>query len=333
MSIKNLHLGLCCINTELRHSKPSIFPNRTCRLNTANNKGLKYVQDLALQNVQDVIKMMIWNYENGIHSYRLSSDMFPHAGNPRYGKDRKKGPRYSLKFAKKVLRKIGKLAFHLKQRLSMHPGQYNQIASPSENVFQNTILDLSMHTRILDMIEKKHNFGENRAIICIHGGGVYGNKEATIQRWLERFPLLPENVRSRIALENCEKCYSTEDCLRICEALNIPMIFDHHHYKCYSILHPNEEQKSIKTLMPRILKTWERRGLKPYFHLSEQGSGKIGHHSDFITKIPKCFFKIGVKATLDIEAKAKEQAILQLVKKYAGKASYNELTNSAKKSP
>lgn len=318
MSVNNIELGLCCINTVLRKQKPSIFPNRTCRLKTADNgeEGHNHVKSLALQNVKDVIDILEWNQEHGITAYRLSSDMFPHAGNPRYGIYRKKGPRYSLRFALKILRKIGETAYRYGHRLSMHPGQYNQIASPNENTFRNTKLDLSHHARILDLIEEKHEWGEKRAIICIHGGGVYGDKQKTIKRWIERFKQLDENVQSRIALENCEKCYSVEDCLQICKALNIPLIFDVHHYNCYSLLHPEEKQRSPEELLPEILDTWKKRGLKPYFHISEQGSGKIGHHSDYIEEIPEYLLNIDVPITLDVEAKAKEQAILKLVKKY-----------------
>ena len=316
MSIRNLELGLCCINTTLRERKPTVFANRTCRLKTAQEKGMDHVKSLVIQNLRDVILILEWNHAHNITSYRLSSDMFPHAGNPRYGKTRRKGPRYSLKFAKPYLRDVGIRAHSLNHRLSMHPGQYNQIASPTQSVFDNTVLDLSYHARVLDLIERGRDWGDRRAIICIHGGGMYGDKETTIRRWIDRFKTLPANVKSRIALENCEKCYSSEDCLRICEELNIPHIFDTHHYSCYSLLHPDEKQSSPDSLMPRILRTWQRRGLKPYFHISEQGTGRTGHHSDYIDTIPDYMLNIPVPVTMDVEAKKKEKAILKLVEKY-----------------
>ena len=318
----DIDLGLCCINTVLRKQKPSVFANRTCRLKTALEKGVKYVQNLAIQNISDVLKILDWNYEYGIRSYRLSSDMFPHINNPRFGTDRfnkkgmKLGTRYSLSFAKSILRQIGEKAHKYGIRLSFHPGQYNQIASPSETVFENTVRDLSAHARILDIIEKNIDVGKNKAIICIHGGGVYNDKEKTIKRWLNRFHTLPSGVKDRICLENCEKCYSTSDCLRICNTLNIPLIYDIHHYNCYTLLHPNEKQQEPQQLMPLVLSTWHKRNLKPYFHISEQGSGRVGHHSDFVKSIPDYILNIGEPITLDVEAKAKEQAILQLKNKY-----------------
>lgn len=310
-------LGLCCINTVLRNKKPSIFPNRTCRLATAQKKGVEYVKELALQNVKDVLTILEWNKKHGIRSYRLSSDMFPHINNPKFdtGYD-KKGMKYSLKFVRPILMKIGRKSQEYGIRLSFHPGHFNQIASPREEVFEKTITDLYVHAKILDIIEKDLDLGENKGILCIHGGGIYGDKKKTIKRWVKRFMKLPKCIKNRICLENCEKCYSSDDCLYLAERLNIPHIFDIHHYNCYNKMHKNETQTTIAELLPRIFATWHKRNLKPYFHISEQGSGKIGHHSDYVNTLPSYILKTTYPLTIDIEAKAKEQAVLLLARKY-----------------
>jgi UV DNA damage endonuclease len=314
---KTIDLGLCCINTILRAKKPSIFPNRTCRLATAQQKGVKYVKQLAFQNVKDVLTILDWNKEHGIRAYRLSSGMFPHINNPKFdtGYDRK-GMKYSLKFVRPILMEIGQKAQEYGIRLSFHPDHFNQIASPSKEVFEKTITDLYVHAKIFNSIEKGLDLGQNKGILCIHGGGVYGDKKKTMKRWMKRFIQLPKCARSRICLENCEKCYSSEDCLYLAESLNIPHIFDIHHYACYNKLHKNKTQKPITELLPRILATWHNRNLKPYFHISEQGSGKIGHHSDYVSSLPSYILKTTHHLTIDIEAKAKEQAVLLLSRKY-----------------
>lgn len=312
MSIDHIDLGLCCINMTLRAQKPSIFVNRTCRLATAIEKGLEYIQELTLQNLKDCVKLIEWNHQKGIKSYRMSSDMFPHISNPTFPDHN-----YSLDFAKPLLYEIGAKAYEYRQRLSMHPGQFNQIGAVSEDVFSKTLLELSCHAEILDIIEEDLDFDQNKGIICIHGGGVYGNKEKTIERWCENFYRLPVNVQGRIAIENCEKCYKVEDCLKISKRLNIPVIFDIHHYQCYNMLHPSEEAMDIQKVIRKVFKTWSRRELKPYCHISEQGTGKTGHHSDYITKIPDCFLDAGVEFTLDVEAKMKERAIFKLINYYS----------------
>ena len=98
------------------------------------------------------------------------------------------------------------------------------------------------------------------------------------------------------------------------------MVFDTHHYECYKILHPDEEILEPREYMQRILATWTKREIKPKFHISEQGQGRIGHHSDYIETIPDYLLEIpdkyGVNIDIMVEAKQKEQAILRLYEKY-----------------
>ena len=100
----------------------------------------------------------------------------------------------------------------------------------------------------------------------------------------------------------------------------VPVVFDTHHFECYKQLHPNEEFKPARVYMPYILDTWKRRSIKPKFHVSEQGSGRCGHHSDYIETIPDYLLEIpdkyGVDIDIMIEAKKKELAIFKLYEKY-----------------
>ena len=112
-------------------------------------------------------------------------------------------------------------------------------------------------------------------------------------------------------LENCEKSFSIIDCLEVSEEINIPVVFDTHHYNCYCLLHPDEAFDPPESYIPKILKTWQKRGIKPKFHVSEQGSGRCGHHSDFIETIPNYLLEIpekyGVEIDIMIEAKKKRR--------------------------
>ena len=305
---KGIQLGLCCLNMTLRKEKPSVFCSRSMIVRTINEKGLDVLKEKIKQNIEDLKKMILWNEQNGIKVMRMSSIMFPHISNPRI-------PSYTIDFVKEQLKEVGKLAKKLNHRLTFHPGQYNVIGTPNEKSFQHTIDDLSYHANVMDMMELNQN-----SVMVVHGGGVYGDKEKTIKRWCEQFYKLPKNVQKRLVLENCEKCYSIEDCLRISKIVNIPVVFDTHHYECYKILHPDEKIKEPDYYIPLILKTWQRRDIKPKFHVSEQGAGRCGHHSDYIKVLPKYLLEIPEKydTTIDImiEAKKKELAIFELYKKY-----------------
>lgn len=303
-----IQLGLCCLNTTLRAKREPIYSSRSIQLKTLETKGVEFLKEKIIQNLKDTLTLMDWNEDNGIKVFRLSSELFPHMSNS-------KAPKYDFEFAKDLLIKVGEKSKQLNQRLTFHPGQYNVIGATSKEAFENTIRDLKYHADVLDLMNLDQD-----SVMVIHGGGTYGDKSATKERWCKQFRELPENVRRRVVLENCEKNFSIEDCLEVSEKVNVPVVFDTHHFECYKLLHKDEEFKPAEYYIPLILKTWERRGIKPKFHVSEQGSGKIGHHSDYIETIPEYLLEIPEKYSIEIdimiEAKMKELAIFHLYNKY-----------------
>ena len=305
---KPIQLGLCCLNITLRDQKPTVFASRGMIIRTIKEKGIDELKSRIRQNVLDVLTMMDWNEKNGIKVFRLSSMMFPHKTNPEVED-------YDYDFVKDILKQIGEKSKKYNQRLTFHPGQYNVVGTPNPKVFQKTIEDLKYHADVLDLMGL-----DNNSLMVVHGGGLYGDKEATKARWCEQYMKLPENVRNRLVLENCEKCFSIQDCLDISEKVNIPVVFDTHHYTCYNQLHPDETLQPADYYIPLILDSWARRGIKPKFHVSEQGSGRCGHHSDYIEVIPEYLLEIpkkyGIHIDIMIEAKKKELAIFKLYKKY-----------------
>jgi len=324
---KPVQLGLCCINTKLRAQKPPVFASRKMIIRSVEEKGIHVLKEKITQNLMDVLTMMDWNEANGIKVLRLSSELFPHKSNPKV-KD------YTFDFAEPLLVEIGKRAKLYRQRLTFHPGQYNVVGTPNEKCFIQTCHDLKYHADVVRLCD----IDELSPVIVVHGGGVYGDKENTIKRWCEQYYKLDEDVRKYLVLENCEKSFSIEDCLHISNIVNIPVVFDTHHYACYCKLHPAESFKPADQYIPDILNTWKRRGMKPTFHVSEQGSGRTGHHSDFIETIPEYLLEIphtyGVHIDIMIEAKMKEQAIEKLYTKYPSiklsfHSSHTLLRNSA----
>jgi len=304
MNSHKINLGLCCLNTELRAMKPSIFNSRSC---TRRTFTVEKAKKLALQNVLDLIPMIEYNQQHNIRCFRLSSDIFPRFTDPEVES-------YTIDFAREELKKAGDLAKLYGMRLLMHPAQWNQVGAKDPKVFEKTIVNLRHQADILDALGCDGN-----GVLIVHGGGVYGDKISTMVRWIKNFPKLPENVRKRLVLENCEKCYSLHEVLCISKVLDmrgytLPVVYDSHHYECYSLLHPKIKQRSLETLLPKVVASWKDR--RVLCHVSNQGSGKCGHHSDFITSFPASFYYmrdvIGVSFDLEVEAKKKEQAIFAL---------------------
>jgi UV DNA damage endonuclease len=80
---------------------------------------------------------------------RMSSDMFPFAAHATYG--------YDLSYCQEELKAVGDLAKKYGHRLTVHPGQLTQLASPKENVVESSVKELecgsSQFQMFLDVID------------------------------------------------------------------------------------------------------------------------------------------------------------------------------------
>jgi len=111
-------------------------------------------------------------------------------------------------------------------------------------------------------------------LINIHAGGVYGDKPAALQRFCRVFPGLSAAVRDRLTLENDDISYTVRDLLPVCEQLAIPLVYDVHHHRC------KPDGLSVEEATILAGGTWQR---------------------------------LGREMTVDIEAKAKELAVVRLM--------------------
>ena len=275
---KPIQLGLCCLNITMKSE--GIYPSRKIIQRIIKRDGIIELKRRVTENLQDLVKMIEWNEEHGIRVFRLSSELFPHYTNP-------KVENYTMEFAYDLLKQVGDTAKKYGHRLTFHPGQYNVVGTPREEMFLKTVLELKYHAQIMNRM----GIGLE-GVMVVHGGGIYGDKEATKKRWIENYKKLPSEITDRLVLENCERAFSIKDCLEVSEGCGVPVVFDTHHFECYKLLHPEEEFKPGEYYMPLILNTWKRKNVKPKFHVSEQGSGRCGHHSDYIETIPNYLMEI-----------------------------------------
>ncbi len=302
-----LRLGYCCINTELKEE--GIFCSRTCRLNTIDKKGFEYVYELIDKNLKDLKKIIEWNYKNKIYVYRMSSEMFPFVSHKRFCDN------FDYDRFLPELKEIGELARKCNQRLTFHPGQFNQLTSLREEVVENTIRDLEAHCKIMEMMNLDKN-----GVIVLHGGTKKNGLEETYKRFDIAFDRLSKECKSRLVLENCEMSFSVKELLPICEKHKIPLVFDFHHHALYN------NNEDISRLIADILKTWDIRDIIPLFHISESRPEvmptdslvKRRAHSDYVENIPSVLlYEYGKREIhIDIEAKMKEKAVEKLYKKY-----------------
>ncbi|KAL8905634.1 MAG: hypothetical protein Q9207_002507 [Kuettlingeria erythrocarpa] len=352
---KGRRLGYACLNTYLRFSNPPVFSSRTCRIASilenrhplrdpnepphatknrpdreqpANHRrGQEFVEQLCLANVRDIPKMLRWNDRYGIKFMRLSSEMFPFASHEEYG--------YKLApFASEALAEAGKVAAELGHRLTTHPGQYTQLGSPRKSVIDNALRDLDYHAEMLSLL-KLPDQQDRDAVMILHLGGVFGDKEATLARFRENYAALPQNVKDRLVLENDDVSWSVHELLPICEELNIPFVLDYHHHNIiFDADQIREGTKDIVDLYPRILATWKRKNITPKMHYSEPCPEALTgrqrrKHSPRVATLPP--LPDGVD--LMIEAKDKEQAVFELMRifKLPGHDLFNDMIPHVRK--
>ncbi|PWY66390.1 UV-endonuclease UvdE [Aspergillus sclerotioniger CBS 115572] len=331
-------LGYACLNTYLRYSNPPVFCSRTCRIAsilenrhplldpsqpphpTKNRpdrnqppdvaRGQSYVEALGLTNARDLVKMLRWNDRYGIKFMRLSSEMFPFASHKEYG--------YKLApFASEVLAEAGRVIAELGHRVSVHPGQFTQLGSPKDEVVESSIRDLEYHSEMLQLLQLPPQ-QDRDAVMILHMGGVFGDKEATLDRFRENYRGLSQDVKNRLVLENDDVSWSVHDLLPICEELSIPLVLDfHHHNIIFDSSQVREGTQDIMPLFDRIKATWTRKSITQKMHYSEPTPSAITNrqrrkHSPRVSTLPPC------DPTMDlmIEAKDKEQAVFELMRTF-----------------
>ena len=300
-----MNLGYACINMTLGEQKPRITTNRSMIKKTFKEKGLEYAGELALQNVRDLFTILQWNNRKGIKLFRVSSDIFPWASE--YGIENL--PQY--KRIEMILQACGNYAKQNGIRVNAHPGPFNVLVSPRENVVKNTITDLEIHGKMFDMMGLEKSPYNN---LNIHCNGVYGDKQSAMDRFCTNFERLSDSVKSRLTVENDDKAsmYSVKDLMYIHERIGIPIVFDYHHHQfCTGDL---SEQEALELAMT----SWPK-GITPEVHYSESkalheenSKLKPQAHSDYIKELPNLY---GNVVDVMVEAKAKELSILPFIKK------------------
>lgn len=178
--------------------------------------GQRYVEELGLANVKDIIKMVRWNDRYNIKFFRLSSEMFPFASHPEYG--------YNLApFASEALAEAGRVIAQLGHRVTTHPGQFTQLGSPRPSVIDNAFRDLEYHDELLSLLKLPEQMNKD-AVMIMHMGGLFEGKEETLQRFRENYAKLKQSIKNRLVLENDDVIWSVHDLLPVCEELNIPLV-------------------------------------------------------------------------------------------------------------
>ena len=290
--------GLCCQFTDALPRFRQATATYVLRLAPALQRN--YLADVVAANAIALLHAIERCAELGIGAFRISSQFVPLATHPTVG-----FRVHDLPNARAILGAYGAardLARLRDVRLSFHPDQFVVLGSARTEVVQSSVREMDHHGAIAALI--------GADTICLHGGGLVGGAEAAGARLLDGIARLGEAARARVALENDDRVWSPAALLPLCDRAGVPFIYDVHHHRCLG------DGTRIGDVTAAAVATWERAGREPYFHLSSPRDGWSAKdrrpHADFIDPADFPEEWLGLRATIDLEAKAKERAIQQL---------------------
>jgi UV DNA damage endonuclease len=294
-----MRFGLCCIFI----NEPIRFRTTTARVLSALSRAEQRsrLSALCLENARNLYRAVQTVHRLGIGAFRVTTPFLPRYTHPEVGYTLDELP--AGEEIKVLLSEVSQLRSQLNIRLSFHPDQFISISSLRDDVILKSIAELEYQGLVAELI--------GADVITIHAGGRQGGKEATLQRFRTNFPLLSERVRTRLVLENDDISYTVEDLLPVCEQLGIPLVYDVHHHRC------NPDGLTVMEATRLAMATWQRQGREPWLHISSPrngwGEGNPRLHADYINPedFPVCWR--GQEITIDVEAKAKELAVLRLM--------------------
>ena len=254
-------------------------------------------------NLACLQRTLEYNVKNGMKFFRITSGLIPFASHEVCTFN------WQDHFAG-TFGRIGRFITGNELRISMHPDQFVLINSPEERIFNNSSGELSYHADVLDLLGL-----DRTAKIQIHAGGVYGDKAASMERFITRYGKLPSKIRDRLVIENDERLYSLADCMQLHARTGAPVLFDAFHFSC------NNSGERLRDAVRDAARTWSGPDGIPMVDYSSQQKGKRpGTHAQSIDiRSFRKFLKETEGLDLDImlEIKDKERSALRALKAIA----------------
>ena len=254
-----MSIGYACLNIGT--------PNTNIRSVMQKNATPEKLTEVTTHNLAALEKMIDYNRKNNIQLFRISSDLIPFGSSPVNAL-----PWWDIHA--EAFQHIGAKIRKAGIRVSLHPGQYTVLNSPTEDVVQRAIADLIYHDKILTALGADHT---NK--IVLHVGGIYGDKKEALQRFEQNFRRLPEPVQKRLIIENDDRLYNIEEVLKLANQLQIPAVYDNLHHA----INPPPIGKDDRHWIAEAKKTWKAADGNQKIHYSQQAPRKRpGAHTDKI---------------------------------------------------
>ena len=324
--------GLVCISEVLKDFDKTIAFramtrkrfNDLCKQKT-REEAILQLSDRILHNVKTTTQIIKHCSDNSINHYRLSSKLFPLITDKTLNIELNELP--NIEEIKQELKVAGQAAKDLDISLSIHPDQFNVLASEKSEVAEKTIKELNFHAWVLDKMDMPQDYS---CPINIHPS--LSTKDPTdinlkkiVDRFWQAFQKTDDAVKKRLVIENEDKgCWN---CMNLFKYFHIytretydhafPLTYDNLHNKC----NPSEisgQQVTDEQNIQAFYHTWPT---SPVFHWSIGKSDKANEkrsHADYLdSEIPEFHNTDGTPLPIkwECEVKAKDKAILKILKK------------------
>ena len=254
-----MSIGYACLNIGT--------PNTYIRSVMQRNATPEKLTEVTTHNLAALERMIDYNHKNDIKLFRISSDLIPFGSSP-------VNTLAWPEIHKEAFDRIGSKIRKSGMRVSLHPGQYTVLNSPTEDVVERAITDLVYHDKILIALGTDQT---NK--IVLHVGGIYGDKKEALERFEQNFRRLPEAVRNRLIIENDDRLYNIEDVLTLAHRLHVPAVYDNLHHA----INPPPSGGTDPYWIAEGKKTWKAADGNQKIHYSQQALDKRpGAHTDTI---------------------------------------------------
>ncbi len=302
----HVRFGYVAMSLNVQNASPSKTMTLTAFSNLTNREAaIRKLERIAGENLHNTLRLLRHNRAHDIHVYRFSSKLIPLFGHESLGEWN------PIPLLKDAFQQIGSYVKDHQMRVSFHPDHFTVMSTPRREVLLKSKEDLWRHHLMLEAMGL-----DKRSKCNIHMGGIYGDKEQSLNRFITQFRLLDPSIQERITLENDDKTFNAEETLAACQNLQVPMVLDIHHDAI------NPSSKKGFELWPRIIKTWESQKVPPKVHVSSPKSEKdVRAHADFVQSEEVIQFLKSIRSStshLDvmIEAKKKDNALFQLIEDF-----------------
>jgi UV DNA damage endonuclease len=269
--------------------------NRTCRIENATPERLR---ELIADNLLSLRRVLQYNHDRSVRLLRIGSDLVPFGAHPV-----NRVP-WWREFAAD-LSDIAALIRDDDVRVSMHPGQFTVMNSPSQPVVDDAVRELEYHARVLDALETPPS-----AKIVIPIGGAYGTHQDSMERFVSAYRTLPSEVRRRLAIENDDRVFSAAETLSVGAATQLPVVFDWLHHR------RNPGVGDPAALVRRCFQTWGAADAPPLVQVGSQAQTQHpGQQAEWIAVADYLAFdRLTPPEAYDclLEAKGRDLALFRL---------------------